>query len=347
MCLGLNLPKVLELVLNRGRCLVTGQQVWGDVPESFAGFEELAEHYRARVRRIVDAGVEIINEDEGLEPLVYPRPWLTLLSRDGIEAGVDVTAGQPKYDPVGVTLDGIADIANSLYAVRRLLFEERRLSLAELREVLRADWEGHEGLRQEVLHRFPRFGQDHPEINRLAREETGHFAACFEEHRTRYGGRFWPMIFGVATSMLAGTGRKTGATPSGRRHAEPLSMSLQPSPAGAQGCLTSLLGSIAAVGFARFPGGVSNVQECDPSHFRGEDGLGLLSALIRGFFAAGGMELSLNFLDEATLRAAQADPESHRYLMVRVFGMSAQFVNLSPLVQESVVERAVAAGKRA
>jgi len=345
MGLGLNLPKVFELTLNQGCCLVTGEQVWDDVPERFGTFAELLEEYHRRVRQVIDLSVEIIRADEEVEAKVHPRPWLTALSRGGIEAARDITAGQPRYDPVGVTLDGVADIANSLGAVKKLVFEDGKLTLDELRAVLRADWEGHEALRQFVVHRLPRFGQDRAEVDELARQETDFFAACFEDERTFFGGRFWPMVFGVATGLLYGKAPKTGANPSGRRRGEMLAMSFQPSPAGPQGSATELLRSIAAIDFHKFPGGVSNVQEIDPSLVAGEAGLDRLVHLIRGFFDLGGMELSLNFLDETTLRAAQKDPDRHRYLMVRLFGLSAQFVNLSPELQETVIAR-VASSQR-
>ncbi|MCK4374004.1 MAG: hypothetical protein KAX19_01705, partial [Candidatus Brocadiae bacterium] len=347
MCMGMNLPKVLELTLNRGRCLVTGDRVWDDAAEEFGTFEDLLDEYHGRVRQVVDLAAEVIREDERIEPGVFPRPWLTVLSRGGIESATDVTAGGPKYDPVGVTLDGVADIANSLCAVRRLVFEERRLTIDELRAALRADWEGHEALRQYVLNRLPRFGGDDAAVNEIARAEAAHYAACFEGKQTHYGGAFWPMIFGVGTTLMVHNNPKTGATPSGRRHGGSLSMSLQPSPAGRQGPTTALLRSVAAIDFRRFSGGVSNVQECDPSLVAGEAGLDRLVELVRGFFELGGMELSLNLLSGEQLRAAQADPDRHRHLTVRLFGLSAQFVNLSSELQESIIERVAAAGRRA
>ena len=125
-----------------------------------------------------------------------------------------------------------------------------------------------------------------------------------------------------------------------------LAQSLQPSPAGPQGCTTALLRSCAAIDYHDFPGGISNVQECDPSLVEGQGGLDRLTDLVRGFFSLGGIELALNFLTEEKLRAAQADPDRRRYLMVRVFGLSAQFVNLSPELQETVIERVAAASRR-
>jgi formate C-acetyltransferase len=346
MCMGLNLPKILELTLNRGRSLVNSETVWDDVSDAFERFDDVLAAYRANVRRVVDAGVEIIREDERIEPAVFPRPWLSALSRGGIEDALDVTAGQPRYDAVGVTLDGLADIVNSLVAVRRLVYEERSLPLDGLRDALRSNWDGHEALRRRVLHDLPRFGQDAPEILALARDEAAHYAAAFDRHRTFHGGRFWPMIFGVSTSLVQDHAPKTGALPSGRRAGETLAMSLQPAGAGAQGTLTELLGACAAVDFTAFAGGISNVQELDPTHFEGAAGRRRLAQVIRAFFDLGGMEIAPNFLSEETLRAAQRDPDRHAFVMVRLFGLSARFVDLSPEMQEMVIERVRAAGRR-
>ena len=346
MCMGLNLVKVLELVLNGGCCLVTGEGVFDAVPQRFDSFDDLLDEYHRRVRGVVDVAVEIIRADERLEHTVTPRPYLTVLSRGGIESGVDMTAGQPKYDPVGVTLDGLADVVNSLYAVKVLVYERKRLTLDELRRILRADWEGSAPLRRYVINRLPRFGQDDARINEIARAVAAHYAACFAGRRTLYGGPFCPMIFGVSTSLIHHHAPNTGATPSGRRRGEGLAMSLQPSSAGPRGPTTAVLRSAAAVDFRDFAGGVSNVQECDPSLVAGPDGLDRLVNLIRGFFSLGGMELSLNFLSVDKLREAQAHPDRHRHLMVRLFGLSAQFVNLSRRVQESVIERVAAASRR-
>jgi formate C-acetyltransferase len=124
-------------------------------------------------------------------------------------------------------------------------------------------------------------------------------------------------------------------------------MSLQPSLAGRQGSVTELLRAISAIDHRDFAGGVSDVQEIDGSLFAGPDGVERLESVIRAFFfEMGGMELSLNFLDEKQLREAQKDPDRHANLMVRLFGLSARFVALSPAMQELVIQRAAAASRR-
>lgn len=346
MCMGMNHLKVLELVLNRGTCLVTGDSVWTDVPETYQTYDELINVYHAKIREIVSLGAAIINEDERLEPAVRPRPWLTVLSRNGIDDGRDMTAGQPKYDPVGVTMNGIADIANSLYAVRKLVFDERSLTLEKLRQILKDNFAGHEDLWKLIVNGMPRYGQDVDQINKIVAEETRVYALAFQNLRTEYGGRFMPMIFGVITGLMNGPGPKTGASVSGRLAGEAPAQSLQPSPIGPRGGATEILRSAAAIDYRLFPGGVSNVQDFDPVIASGEEGIVTLKSLIEGFFALGGMELSMNFIRLEKIREAQKHPDRYPFLMVRLFGMSARFILLSPELQELVIQRMDAARQR-
>lgn len=345
MCMGLNHLKILELVLNRGRCLVTGERVWHDVPGEYESYDALEREFLARIELVVSRGVDIIREDELCEPSIRPRPWLTVLSHGGLEDGRDLTAGQPKYDLVGVTMDGVADVANSLYAIDRLVFRENRLSLDELRSVLIDNWETHESLRAEVVHTFPRFGQDIAEVDSIAARVAEHYARRFDGRSTAYDGPFLPMIFGVTTGLLLGRGPKTGAGASGRRCGEVLSQSLQPSSTGRHGSPTEVLRSAAAVDNSAFPGGISNVQNFDPTLVQGEWGVRNIRNLIRGFFSLGGMELAMNFVSADQLREARERPDEYPYLMVRLFGMSARFVLLSPELQEEVIRRAEAAAR--
>lgn len=347
MSMGLNAAKILELVVSGGRCTVTGGEVWDDVPDSYGSFEALLAETSKRIHLVVRQGAEIIRRDEELEPEMAPAPWLTVLSRGGVDDGRDVTAGQPAYDLVGVTLDGVADAVNSLVVLREILFEDpSTFGMSELRRALADDFRGHEAFRRRVLERTPRFGQDSDVVHETTRWLTDCYAHAWEGERTRYGGRFLPMIFGVTTSIVHGRVPKTGALPSGRRRADMLAGSLRPSTAGKQGSIVELLHGVSAVDFRKFPGGVSNVQELDPSHFEGSYGVWRLRALIDSFFEMGGMELGLNFIDLATLEDARKHPENHQNLMVRVFGMSAHFVDLSPELQQIVLDRVAAAARR-
>ncbi len=341
MCFSLNPLKVLELVINHGTCQVTGETVWPDIPDGFSSFEELHAEYRRRMQEVVDAGIEILHEDERTEVQHSPRPWLSLLSHGGIADALDLSAGQPKYNPVAVSIIGLADVVNALYALQRLVFHEQRLRMEQLRTILNHDWAGQPTLRQEVLNRFPRYGQGDPRIGALAAREASGFAECFEGYRTFYGDRFWPLIFGVTAEMADCHEPRTGASPAGKLKGETLAHSLQPSPQGSRGCLSDILEDNCAVDFSEFPGGISNVQECDRRFITGAYGLNRLVDLLKGYCGKGGMELSVNFLSADELRRAQQRPEEYPNLMVRLFGLSAYFVSLDKNLQEKVITRAL------
>lgn len=342
MGFNLNTMKILELVLNGGRCLVSGDPVLGNIPRDYESFDAFKERYRREVARIIGIGIEIIREDERTESFHQPRPWLTVLTRGGLDDGRDKTAGVPRYDLVGVTLSALADTVNSLYAVKHLVYDTGRLTLEELRDVLRNNWEGREDLRSYCLNGLPRFGSDHEEINALMREESAFFARSFEGKPTFFGGAFMPMIFGLHI-LSHNHNELTGATPSGRLAGTALASTLQPSAEGMRGGPTELLMSLTEVEGSRFPGGISNVQDFLPGFVSGEEGRKRLISLYKGYFARGGLELGVNFLTVEKLREAQEYPEKYPYLMVRLFGMSARFVNLSRELQESVIRRVGAA----
>ncbi|OQB14796.1 MAG: 4-hydroxyphenylacetate decarboxylase large subunit [Firmicutes bacterium ADurb.Bin193] len=347
MGLGLKPLKVLELVLNKGICMVTGDKLFDDIPEGFDSFESLMKVYHKKIQYVIDCALAVSEEDERIEPLFLPRPWLTLLTHGGVEKGVDITAGLPKYNAVAKPMGSVADITNSLYAIKKLVYEDKKLGLSEFIDILKNNWENQEALRQYVINKLPRFGQDNPEVDSITKSETAFFASCLASRTPYYGDNYWPMLFSMDYNNSKGN-NNIGASPCGRKYDDPItSGTLQPSALGERGTITQLLNSACAIDFTDFPGGVSNVLEFDPSLFDGEEGLERLTTVIRGFFKKGGAELGLNFLNEETLRDAMDNPSKYGHLMVRLFGLSARFVTLSKEVQESVIARIRSSSKKA
>lgn len=335
--------KVLELVLNKGVCAVTGERIFDDIPDDFESYEELIKVYREKLEYVIHICLEASREDEKMEVTYHPRPWLTLLAHGGVEKGIDLTAELPKYQHCGKTLASVANTVNSLYCIKRLVFEEKKLSIPELRTILNNNWEGQEALRQYILNRLPRYGQDNAEVNEITKEEAAFYAHCLKKQKTHYGGQYWPMIFGL---QYTGSAPKIGASACGRKAGDAVAATLQPTEDGARGSLFEVLSSVASIDYSDFAGGVSNVQDFDPSLFSGEDGLDRLVNVIKGFFAKGGMELGINFQSVDTLLDAKANPKKYAHLMVRLFGLSARFVTLSEQVQDAVIEKMRAAAAK-
>ena len=217
------------------------------------------------------------------------------------------------------------------------MYEEHVLTLAELRDVLAANFEGQELLRLRLRNRYPRFGNDDDSVDSLAAKLSEWFAEAVLRHPQGPAGKFWPQLY--TYHRYKAMGKVTAATADGRRAGEPVSENQSASLGMDRGGPTAFLASLAKLPFHLTPaGGVTLTLH--PSAFAGESGLAGLSDLLETYFRRGGLHVQLNAVDRATLLAARARPEEYRGLVVRVTGYSAYFVTLDPESQEQVIARA-------
>lgn len=335
-----NLPKRLELVLNNGVDPITGKQEGPQTgePDGFGCLDDLLEALRLQIRHVLDA------ERSHHPPLaseVHSRYSFTVESiflDDCIKNGCEWRLGGTKYWHKSQHGCGIGTIADSLSAIQEVVFELQLLTLSELRDILNADFEGHEPLRQRLLHRCPKYGNDDDTVDAIATQVADIFCdevvRCNEAPHTI---RFWPEIYTYHHNK--GCGRQLGATPDGRKRGENISENQSPSYGMDLNGATACLSSIAKLPLRRTPGGGTNLK-LHPSSIRGEEGLQALSDLLKTYFHQGGQHLQINIVDAATLRAAQESPDEYRTLPVRVVGYSAYFVTLSKKVQDDIIERA-------
>ena len=230
-------------------------------------------------------------------------------------------------------------VANSLAAIKGLVYEKGELTLGEMREALASDYEGREELRQRLLNRCPKLGNDDPRVDAIAAAECAFYCDEVAEYRTPEGDRFLPLLFGCTPNSVHNVGPHTGASADGRKARAPLATSVNATHGRALSGATALLNSVARIDFTKAAGGASFIVDLHPTAVDGEAGLDKLVGLLRGFFDQGGAQIGLNVVRGDQLRAAQAQPEQHAHLMVRVFGFSTQFVSLDPGLQEYVIEK--------
>lgn len=333
-----NLPKVLELALHDGLDPRSKHQVGphtGD-PASFAGLEDLFAAFRRQLKHFVDvkiAGNQVIGQ---MYERLMPAPFLSVLIDDCIANGRDYNAGGARYNNTFIQGVGIGTITDSLAAIDQIVFEERRATLRELVETLDADFNGHDALRARLLHRAPKYGNDDEAADRLMRRV---FEAFFEE----VDGRPAPRRGVHRIEMLPTTshvyfGSMTGATPDGRQAGRPLSEGISPVQGADRKGPTAVFRSAAKMDHVRTGGTLLNMK-FTPSIMAGPDGATRLAHLVRGYFKMDGHHVQFNVVDAATLRAAQARPEEHRGLIVRVAGYSDYFCDLSVALQDEIIAR--------
>jgi pyruvate formate-lyase/glycerol dehydratase family glycyl radical enzyme len=339
----LNIAKAVELTLNDGREMATGRRVGprtGD-PRSFADFPTFLSAFKRQLGALLESIIHCSNEADAARAAFEPTPYLSVLVDGCAESGRDVTAGGARHNYITVEGIALATAIDSLAAVKRLVYDDRRLSMDELLAALRANFDGHEELRQMLAHKAPKFGTDDLEVDDLARDISQFWTEEAFKHRSpatgrRYRGGYLSWNYWVAYAP------STAATPDGRRRGTFLSNGVCP----VTGCdregPTAAITSVGRLGLETVPNGASHTLNLSPSLLRDEEHVSKLAALLRAYGRVGGTALQVNVIDRDTLRAAQADPETYRNLLVRVTGYNAYFVGLGREIQEEIIAREAA-----
>lgn len=341
----INLAKCVELAMNDGRCLLTGERIGPATGrlEEFGCYAQLQEAIHAQLAHLVELAIGVNWLAEEFQPRWLPLPFLSALTEGCIEAARDISAGGARIRFCGVNIGNLADAADSLAAVRRLVFEDKQVRADELMDALRNNFQGQEALRQLLITRGPKYACGDQEADELARWLVDCYCELVSHYKTKCGAPYLPLLFGTSPANVYHFGLRTGALPNGRRAGDPLAMSVCPSAMRPGNGSTAELMSVAALPHWRAPGGVSYILELSPAALPKSEIGRTLASLIRGFFAAGGSSIAMNVLDAQTLREAQRHPERYRWLTVRLFGYSHRFAELSRELQEYVIARCDAA----
>ena len=264
-----------------------------------------------------------------------PCTVVSLFEQGCIEKGLSYGEGGPVYHVFSPHIGGLADTVNSLYAIKKLVFEEQRLSFPELMTVLRNNWEGYEPLRQLALNRYVYYGNDNPECDAIAAAVLSGFADfCAEKDGIS------PYKFPAGVSTF---GRQLEwaphrlAAPHGRKQGEVLAANASPTPGTDREGVTAMIRSYCAADLRKMVTGAALDCKLLPSSVAGEDGINALVAIMRGFVAEGGFFIQPDVADAQILRDAQENPENYQTLSVRVSGWNARFVTLCREWQDMVI----------
>jgi len=334
----MNLPKILEITLNNGVDPRTGRRIGletGD-PRDFASFDELFAAFERQLRHFVDIKVRGNNVIERLYARHMPAPFLSILIDDCIAKGKDYHDGGARYNTTYIQGVGLGSITDALTAIRYHVFDQRTVSMDELLTALRSDFVGYESLRQTLLHRTPKYGNDDDYADGVMRAVFEAYFRAVDGRPNTKGGRYHINL--LPTTVHVYFGSVTGATPDGRKAGMPLSEGISPVQGADRRGPTAVLKSAAKMDHARTGGTLLN-QKFNPSLLRTEEGLDKFVQLIRTYFRLDGHHIQFNVVDAATLRAAQEHPEQYRSLIVRVAGYSDYFCDLTKALQDEIIAR--------
>jgi formate C-acetyltransferase len=333
-----NLVKILELTLNNGWDPRTQKQLGPQTGEAaaFTSLDQLLEAWNLQLHHFIDLKVRGNAIFERMYADCAPAPYLSLLIDDCIATGTDYNAGGARYNTSYIQGVGTGTLTDSLAAIEHLVFQEGRLTMAELLSALGGNFADEEPLRQLLKNKAPRYGNDDDRADALMTRCFDLFFQAVDGRPNGRGGTYH--IDMLPTTCHVYFGKVCGATPDGRPAESPLSEGISPVQGADRQGPTAVFQSAAKMDHLKTGGTLLNVK-LSPQLLEGEPGLDRLSALVRGYFKQDAHHVQFNVVTADTLRKAQADPDNHRHLIVRVAGYSDYFCDLSPELQEEIIAR--------
>jgi formate C-acetyltransferase len=334
-----NSTKCLELALFDGQDPQSGKQLGprtGSLVD-MKSFEDLFEAYGTQIEFFARRMVYHCNRGELAQRERGPLPCWSVLTDDCIERGRDITDGGAVYNYHSICFLGTANTADSMMAVKKLVFEEKLVSAGELLTALRSNHLGHEGLRQMLLKRAPKYGNDLGDVDGIACQVNEHFIGLMDQMRSPLGGRYFVHMFSFRCNLPFG--KTVGATPDGRLAGEPLAYSLSAHQGRDERGLTAMLNSLARMPHDRAAGASAAIIDLNPQLVEGDEGVQRLAEVIRGAISMGVGQLQWNVTTVERLLKAQQDPERYGNISVRVAGYSQIFRLIDKELQDHIIAR--------
>ncbi len=331
-------PIAIEFALNRGIQRMNGVDAGLDTG-NLSGFETY-EQFDTAVKKQIDYITRLSAIGTTVSQIVardyFPKPLMSLFVEGCMESGKDVTAGGAVHNfGPGLVWSGLGTYADSMEAIKKLVFDEKKYTLEQIREALWNNFEGYEGLRMECIN-APKYGNDIDDVDNIASDIVTWTENDHLQYRTLYS------VFAVGTLSISNNtpfGMITGATANGRLAGMPLSDGISPSQGADKNGPTSIIKSVSKISVEDMDIGMVHNFKIMKGILDTPEGRSSLITLLRTASIFGNGQMQFSYVNDDVLRKAQADPESYRDLIIRVAGYSAFFVELSKEVQDEIISR--------
>jgi trans-4-hydroxy-L-proline dehydratase len=333
-----NLPKILELTLNNGFDIFSGKQLGlqtGYATE-YQTYDDFFEAFKKQLSHFGDIKIRGNHVIEKIYAIHMPCPFLSITISDCIANGMDYNAGGARYNTSYIQGVGIGTLTDCLSAIKYNIFDKQRFTMQQLMRALAGNFTGHEHIRNLVLNKTPKYGNDDNYADQLMVEAFNAFYETVNGRKNMKGGTY--RIDMLPTTCHVYFGSVMGASPNGRFAGKPLSEGISPEQGSDRHGPTAVIKSAAKMDHLKTGGTLLN-QKFSPSVVAGDDGLESMAALVRTYFNMDGHHIQFNVIDRKTLLDAQQRPEEYADLIVRVAGYSDHFNNLSKELQDEIIER--------
>ncbi len=334
-----NMGKMIEFVLHNGVDPATGKLMGletGD-PREFKNIEEFKDALKKQILHHYDLIRTGYNLMQSIHMNRYPVIFASMVTKGCVESGKSVQHGGAKYSTAGLYVTGPANLADSIAAVEKCVFEDKDLTMDELIKACDTNFEGQERLRQLLLNKPEKYGNNQAHVDGIYKEMMHFVAENVQQWPDARGGYY---AFGIdSQTMNIPHGQVTGALPDGRLAGEPFCDASSPMMGRDINGPTATVKSVASMTPADLHEGALYNLRFDPHGVQGEEGKDLIEGVIKTYFEDGGQHIQINVVDNETLKKAQEKPEDYKGLMVRVAGYMAYFTELDKSAQDVIIYR--------
>jgi len=338
----MNMVAALEMALNNGHHT---QMDWKLGPETgvienndFKTFEDFFDAYKAQQKFLIDNAVELNGMYAEAHAMHRPTPFLSTMIDGSIDKGLDVTKGGAKYNTSGSSNIGLADVTDSLMVIKKLVFDDKKITFTDLKKAIDSDFKSNPSLQAMVQNKVPLFGSGNKEALEMAQHVAEFIHETYSSYKNyrdgRYTSGFWSMSQHVAYGNLSGT------LPSGRLAGKAFTPGLTPQPSASMNFLDNIR-DVAKLDSKCLDNNIAfNVKLVpDPNESR-EEIINTMHSYVKTYFEMDGMQMQFNVVNSDTLKDAMANPEKYKNLLVRISGYNAYFVTLNKEMQIELIERA-------
>jgi len=342
-CMLLNTVAAMEMALNDGYHPLIREQVGphtGDVTDTsrFDTFDKFLAAYKEQLGYLIGQSVEYNNLLGQAHQHLHPTPLLSSLVQGCLESARDVIDGGAKYNSSGAALVSVADVVDSLLAIRQLVYEEKAVDFPTLLQALRDDFVGHEALHARIMKKVPKFGSDAPGTREMAEDIINFIYDQYQSSTNYRGGRYTSGFWSMSNHVVFGS--LSGALPSGRKRGKAFTPGITPSASASPNLLDNIR-TVAALDPLKMPNNIAfNVKLTPATGEPHAEFVEHATTYAKTYFELGGMQMQFNMVTTETLRDAMEHPENYRNLMVRISGYNAYFVELNREMQIELIERA-------
>jgi formate C-acetyltransferase len=332
--------QLLEYVFQRGYSLVRKNNEGLDLGDlaQFKTFEDFYQAFKTQLYHQLDMAIDNRIKYYGASYKIAPDPMISTMIDGWIEKGKDLTDGGAQYTIFSPLLTGLSDCIDSLAAVKKIVYEDKAIPLEKLAKVQRENFEDQEPLRQMMINRAPKFGNDDEYVDSLLARLIKDFESRVEEISKKYPGIYMPL--GIATfENFNKFGHKIGASASGRRSQEAVGSNFSPAFGADKEGPTAAVKSAVAADLKRFVTGCPLDMQVNSNETSGPEGLQRLCGFIKSFIQLGGLILTITGVNSEILIEAQKNPDKYRTLRVRMGGLSAYFIALPKVMQDTLIRK--------